>query len=258
VNHADPQTRMVATLAAGPTPPVQEPAGTLLIVDDDEGVRSLLARQLGSRGYMVVTAANAADMNRELAIRHVDLVILDIMMPGEDGLSACRRLAASPGPPVIILSALGEEDDRILGLEIGADHYLPKPCSVREILAHVRTALRRQRMSAEMRSRNVMTFDGWRMDLDAHELHDPQGVLVLLSDGEFAVLRAFIQRPRCVLTRDQLLHAARGPDSDAFDRAIDIQVSRLRRKLGVRSDTLIRTVRNEGYMFVPKVARASS
>jgi two-component system OmpR family response regulator len=178
------------------------------------------------------------------------------MMPGEDGLSACRRIATADGPDVILLSALGEEQDRILGLEVGAGHYLPKPCSPREILATVRAALRKRGTTAAPPAGDVYTFEGWRIDLGSHELFDPDGVLVGLTDGEFAVLRVFIERPRRVLTREALLAAARGPDSDAYDRAIDVQVSRLRRKLRSGADEIIRTVRNEGYLFVPRVTRA--
>jgi two-component system OmpR family response regulator len=195
-------------------------------------------------------------MERVLARTPIDLVILDLMMPGEDGLSACRRLVEGMGPPVIILSALGEEQDRIVGLELGADHYLAKPCSPREILAHVRALLRRQKSGDRPGARHVYSFLGWRIDLDSHELLDPDGVLVHLSDGEFAMLRVFVERPRRVLSREELLHAARGPDSDAFDRAMDVQVSRLRRKLGAGDSDLIRTVRNEGYLFVPRVTAA--
>ena len=228
----------------------------LLVVDDDAGIRVLLAERLGAYGYRVSTAASVVEMDRVLARGTVDLILLDVMMPGEDGLSACRRLVQSGGPPVIILSALGDEQDRIVGLEIGADHYLPKPCSPREILAHVRALLRRRNVLDVEETRHGYTFQGWRMDLDSHELLDPDGVLVHLSDGEFAVLRAFVEHPRRVLTREALLHAARGPDSDAFDRAIDVQVSRLRRKLRAGESDLIRTVRNEGYLFVPKVVPA--
>jgi len=233
------------------------PAGALahlLVVDDDAGIRVLLAERLGAYGYQVTTAASVAEMDRVLARGGIDLILLDVMMPGEDGLSACRRLVQQGGPPVIILSALGDEQDRIVGLEIGADHYLPKPCSPREILAHVRALLRRSAATeVQAEGRRGYAFEGWRMDLDSHELFDPDGVLVHLSDGEFAVLRAFVEHPRRVLAREALLHAARGPDSDAFDRAIDVQVSRLRRKLRAGESDLIRTVRNEGYLFVPKV-----
>ncbi|MCD2324035.1 response regulator [Sphingomonas sp. IC-56] len=229
-------------------------SATLLVVDDDRDIRMLLANSLGGRGYRVETASNTRDMDEILASTPVDLVILDVMMPGEDGLSACRRIARADGPEIIMLSALGEETDRILGLEGGAGHYLSKPCSPREILATVRAALRR-RGTAAPASNEVYVFEGWRIDLGSHELFDPHGVLVGLTDGEFAVLRVFIERPRRVLSREVLLQAARGPDTDAYDRAIDVQVSRLRRKLRAGGDDIIRTVRNEGYLFVPRVSR---
>jgi len=238
------------------THPTSDDPATLLVVDDDRDIRLLLANSLGARGYRVETASNARDMDAILEKMPVDLVILDVMMPGEDGLSACRRIATAEGPDVILLSALGEEQDRILGLEVGASHYLPKPCSPREILATVRAALRKRGSTATPPAGDVYTFEGWRIDLGSHELFDPEGVLVGLTDGEFAVLRVFIERPRRVLTREALLAAARGPDSDAYDRAIDVQVSRLRRKLRAGADEIIRTVRNEGYLFVPRVTRA--
>jgi len=234
---------------------VLDDSATLLVVDDDRDIRLLLANSLGARGYRVETASNARDMDQILARTPIDLVILDIMMPGEDGLSACRRIARQDGPEVVLLSALGEEQDRILGLEVGASHYLPKPCSPREILATVRAALRKRGAIAAPEG-DIYTFEGWRIDLGSHELFDPNGVLVGLTDGEFAVLRVFIDRPRRVLSREALLAAARGPDSDAYDRAIDVQVSRLRRKLRAGGDEIIRTVRNEGYLFVPRVVRA--
>jgi two-component system, OmpR family, response regulator len=230
-------------------------SATLLVVDDDRDIRQLLASSLGARGYRVETASNTRDMDEILARTEVDLVILDVMMPGEDGLSACRRIVRKDGPEVVFLSALGEEHDRILGLEVGASHYLPKPCSPREILATVRAALRKRGAGASPVS-ETYAFDGWRIDLGSHELFDPDGVLVGLTDGEFAVLRVFIERPRRVLSREALLQAARGPDTEAYDRAIDVQVSRLRRKLRSGGDEIIRTVRNEGYLFVPRVARA--
>ena len=230
-------------------------AATLLVVDDDRDIRLLLANSLGARGYRVETAANARDMDQVLARTPVDLVILDVMMPGEDGLSACSRIVKQGGPEVILLSALGEEQDRVRGLEIGAGHYLPKPCSPREILATVRAALRKRGVGPAPAS-EIYGFDGWRIDLGSHELFDPNGVLVGLTDGEFAVLRVFIERPRRVLSREALLQAARGPDSDAYDRAIDVQVSRLRKKLtGADGGELIVTVRNEGYLFSARPVR---
>jgi two-component system OmpR family response regulator len=238
------------------TSPIPDvPGTTLLVVDDDHAIRSLLAESLGMHGYTVRTAASAQEMDTVLAHHPVSLILLDVMMPGEDGLAACRRLSGRSGPPVVMLSALGDEPDRILGLEIGASHYLSKPCSAREILATVRAALRERRGPGE-REAKVFAFLDWRVDFGAHELLDGDGTLVDLTDGEFAVLRAFVERPRRVLTRDALLEAARGPDTDAFDRAIDVQVSRLRRKLRSRGDEIIRTIRNEGYFFVPRVVHA--
>jgi len=226
----------------------------LLVVDDDHMIRTLLAQSLGMHGFQVETATNAHEMDAVLARCPVSLILLDVMMPGEDGVSVCRRLARVGAPPIVMLSALGDEPDRILGLEIGASHYLTKPCSPREILATVRAALRAREIQDAGESRSF-TFLGWRVDFAAHELFDPEGTLIDLTDGEFAVLRAFVERPRRVLARDALLEAARGPDTDAFDRAIDVQVSRLRRKLRSRGDEIIRTIRNEGYFFVPRVAR---
>ncbi len=232
-----------------------EPADTmLLVVDDDHAIRTLLAQSLGMHGYRVETATNAQEMDVALARHPIALILLDVMMPGEDGLAACRRLTRKGAPPVVMLSALGDEPDRILGLEIGASHYLTKPCSPREILATVRAALRERNGAAAETGRSY-GFLGWRVDFAAHELLDGDGMLVDLTDGEFAVLRAFVERPRRVLARDALLEAARGLDTDAFDRAIDVQVSRLRRKLRSRGDEIIRTIRNEGYFFVPRVIR---
>ncbi|WEK01165.1 MAG: response regulator [Candidatus Sphingomonas phytovorans] len=228
---------------------------TLLVVDDDADIRDLLAGSLEDRGYRTMTARNVVEMDRLLATYPVDVVILDVMMPGEDGLSACRRLAANAGPPVILLSGLNDEADRILGLEIGAAHYLPKPCSAREVLANVRTILRQQEPPA--RHRRVLTFRGWKIDLQANELLDPGGLPIVLTKGEFAVLRVFLDRPRQVLSRNEILQAARGPDTDSGNRAINIQISRLRRKLRAPNNSLLRTIRNEGYMLVSDVTAAT-
>lgn len=229
----------------------------ILMVDDDPGIRDVVSDFLGMHGYSVATAGDAREMERALAQGPVDLIVLDVMLPGEDGLAICRRLSVEGGPPIIMLSAMGEDTDRIVGLELGADDYLSKPCNPRELLARVRAVLRR----AEHREREVPTgagceFAGWRLDLVRRELRSPAGVVVNLSSGEFSLLRAFVEHPQRVLTRDQLLDFARGPTSEAFDRAIDVQISRLRRKLedGTESD-LIRTVRNEGYMFTARVRR---
>lgn len=228
-----------------------KPTATILIVDDDIVIRTLLANGLAANGYNVHTAANTVEMDLVRQRTSVDLILLDIMMPGEDGLSACHRIERDSGPAVILLSARGEEHDRITGLDMGAAHYLVKPCSLQEVLAHVRAGLRR-RPSNENASTNLH-FLGWRMNLASHELFDPNGILIDLTDGEFAVLRVFLESPRRVLSRDQLLAAARGRNTDSFDRAIDVQVSRLRRKLKCRGEEIIRTVRNEGYLLVPEV-----
>jgi two-component system OmpR family response regulator len=229
----------------------------ILMVDDDPGIRDVVSDFLGRHGYQVETAADAREMDQVISRGAVDLIVLDVMMPGEDGLSICRRMSAGDGPPIIMLSAMGEETDRIVGLELGADDYLSKPCNPRELLARVRAVLRRaEQRSVKGTVEAGCEFAGWRLDLVRRELRSPRGV-VNLSSGEFSLLRAFVERPQRVLTRDQLLDFARGPDSDAFDRAIDVQISRLRRKLddGGGQD-LIRTVRNEGYMFMAKVKRS--
>ncbi len=236
------------------------PLEHILVVDDDPGIRELVSGYLTLNGYDVATAADAKSMERALAERAADLVVLDVMLPGEDGLSICRRLSRPGGPALIMLSAMGEETDRIVGLELGADDYLAKPCNPRELLARIRAVLRRRSEHVDDHEALAAAceFSGWRLDLVRHELRSPQGVFVNLTSGEFSLLRAFVERPLRVLTRDQLLEMARGPDSDAFDRAIDVQISRLRRKLenGGEGDELIRTVRNEGYLFNAKVARS--
>ena len=230
----------------------------ILMVDDDPGIRDVVSDFLGKHGYEVETAADGREMDEALERGPVDLVVLDVMLPGEDGLAICRRLAAAEdGPPIIMLSAMGEDTDRIVGLEVGADDYVSKPCNPRELLARVRAVLRRtEQRPGETATTAGCEFAGWRLDLVKRELRSAQGVVVHLSSGEFGLLRAFVEHPQRVLTRDQLLELARGPASDAFDRAIDVQISRLRRKLDDGGgQELIRTVRNEGYMFTAKVKR---
>ncbi|MBR7619730.1 response regulator [Phenylobacterium sp. 20VBR1] len=229
----------------------------ILMVDDDPGILDVVSDFLGKHGYLVETAGDAREMEQALERGPVDLIVLDVMLPGEDGLSIARRLSGE-GPPIIMLSAMGEDTDRIVGLELGADDYLAKPCNPRELLARVRAVLRRAEQRGQANAIGAgCEFAGWRLDLVRRELRSPPGVAVNLSSGEFSLLRAFVERPQRVLTRDQLLDFARGPDSDAFDRAIDVQISRLRRKLddGGGGTDLIRTIRNEGYMFTAKVKR---
>ena len=236
-----------------------ENGARILIVDDDPGIRDVVSEFLGRHGFEVETAADGKAMDQVLARGGVDLVVLDVMMPGEDGLAICRRLSAQPGgPAIIMMSAMGEETDRIVGLELGADDYVPKPCNPRELLARIKAVLRRRNepRGSDQPMGAGCEFAGWRLDLVRRELRSPAGVVVNLSSGEFSLLRAFVEHPQRVLTRDQLLDYARGRDSDAYDRAIDVQISRLRRKLDDNADgELIRTIRSEGYMFAPKVTR---
>jgi two-component system OmpR family response regulator len=229
---------------------------TVLVVDDDSGIREVIAESLRGHGFRTLDAADARGMERVLASETVDLILLDVLMPGENGLSACQRLAANMHPPVVMLSALDTPPDRVAGLNAGADYYVGKPSSPAELLAVVKATLRRgARAPGQDFQPYRIGFRGWTADFSAHELRDPAGVLVHLTDGELFMLKAFMERPRRILTRDQLLNAARGPDSDAFDRAVDVQVSRLRRKLRAAGDELIRTIRGEGYMFAAATRR---
>jgi two-component system OmpR family response regulator len=227
--------------------------------DDDESLRREVADYLGANRFEVETAGNAREMDAILADRSFDLVVLDVMMPGEGGLSICRRLSDAGGPAIIIMSAMGEEIDRILGLELGADDYVPKPCNPRELLARARAVLRRREGAATGRTaHDGMEFEflGYRLDLLKRRLRAPSGVLVLLTSGELSLLTAFLEHPNRVLTRDQLVDFARGSDADIFDRAIDVQISRLRRKLNeCDGQDLIRTFRGAGYMFNAAVIR---
>lgn len=231
----------------------------ILLVDDDPELRKLVSDFLAGHGYKVHAVGSAAELRQVVGEVQPDLIILDVMMPGEDGLSVARRIAAENGPPVIILSALGSDTDRIIGLEVGADDYLAKPCNPRELLARVRALIRRQQAAATRSQASSVggrryEFAGWRLDLLRRELRDPSGTFINLSNGEFVLLRAFVEHPQRVLSRDQLIDLTGGRDAEPFDRAIDSQISRLRRKLNERAESeLIRTVRNEGYMLLPKV-----
>lgn len=238
----------------------------LLIVEDDREIRDIVTRFLTQHGYRVSTAKDGREMDKVLEAGRIDLIVLDLMLPGEDGLSICRRLRATPrgspggssggAPvPIVVLTAMGDETDRIIGLEMGADDYLAKPFNPRELLARIRAVLRRSGPAPEATPSNAMEFAGWRLDLGPRRLYDPTGLRVTLTGGEFELLVAFCQHPRRVLNRDQLLDLTHGRSAQAFDRSVDIQVSRLRRKIepDPREPTLIQTVRSEGYMFTPHV-----
>ncbi|MFN3352019.1 MAG: response regulator [Brevundimonas sp.] len=225
-------------------------APLIRLVEDDPEIRALVGDLLNRSGLACETAPDATAFWRQQKTRPADLVILDIMMPGEDGLSVCRRLRADGDTPVLITSARGEPLDRVIGLEIGADDYLAKPFEPRELVARVRALLRRATAGDRRRARQY-AFDGWRLDIGARSLTSPEGRPVDLTSGEFDLLFVFLQSPRRVLSRDDIMDALRGRAADVYDRSIDIQVSRLRRKLGdsPRTPRLIRTIRNAGYLF---------
>ncbi|ABQ68506.1 response regulator [Rhizorhabdus wittichii] len=225
----------------------------ILVVDDDGDLRTLITDFLRANGLRVESAADGAEMDARIAAERPDLIVLDLMMPGEDGLSILRRVRKPGGPAVIMLSAMGEDTDRIIGLEVGADDYLPKPCNPRELLARIRAVLRRrgEEAAAAATGGAVRRFGPWTLDIVQREVRRLDAPAAPLTDAEFRVLAAFLDRPQRVLSRDQLIEAGKGVDSDVFDRAIDVTISRLRKKLG--PDDPIRTIRNEGYMFTLKV-----
>ena len=242
-----------------PSKPAQ-PSPHLLIVDDDREIRDLLARFLKKHEYRVDTAADGQAMARLLENGRYDLVVLDLMLPGEDGLSLCRRLRATSDLPIIMLTAIGEETDRIVGLEMGADDYLAKPFNPRELLARIKAVLRRAGSGprpGREGSAQGFTFDGWRLDLTKRELHSADGVLMPLTAGEFDLLVAFVEHPNRVLSRDQLLDLTKGRSAGPFDRAVDVQISRLRRKIepDPKEPSVIKTVRGGGYLFAASVDR---
>jgi two-component system, OmpR family, response regulator len=235
------------------------PQDHVLIVDDDAEIRSLLGDYLQRNGYRVSTAANGRELRGAVAVSRPDLVILDLMLPGEDGLSLCRDLRAkSASLPIIMLTARGEETDRIVGLEMGADDYLGKPFSPRELLARIKSVLRRARSLPENLQPDGVggfRFAGWHLDVASRNLTSPQGVLVALGGTEFRLLRTLLEHAQQVLTRDQLIDMMLSRDAGPFDRAIDVQVSRLRHRLGddARDPVLIKTVRNYGYVLAADV-----
>ncbi|WP_374284080.1 response regulator [Novosphingobium sp.] len=230
----------------------------LLLVDDEKSLREPLADYLSRQGFDVLQAASAAEARSLLRTERPDLALLDIMMPGEDGLSLCRHLSESQSIPTIMLTARGEAMDRIVGLEIGADDYVVKPFEPRELVARIRSVLRRAAKGTPPPAEDeVLEFEGWQLDPLKRRLTDPEGVMVSISSVEFRLLMAFLEHPRQVLDRDRLLDMVQGREAHLFDRAVDNQISRLRRKIEVdsRNPTLIQTVWGGGYMLATDVRR---
>ena len=228
----------------------------ILLVDDDGEIRTLVSELLLGAGFEPHTAKDGVEMRRALAEQDFDLVVLDLNLPREDGLTLCRELRALTDVPVIMLTARADPIDRVIGLELGADDYVIKPFEPRELVARIRTVLRRlgpARRPAEIRHISGASFEGWRLDFDHRHLVDPEGMLVMLSGAEYTLLRTMVDHPQAVLSREHLLSICN--TRDLSGRAIDLQVSRVRQKLrdDVRSSPLIKTVRGEGYVFAAHV-----
>jgi len=244
--------------APADTPAAGTPAPRVLVVDDDVRLRDLLLRYLAQQGFETLSAGDGRELDRQLSRHHVDLIVLDLMLPGEDGLSICRRLRGQGvETPIVMLTAKGDDIDRIVGLEIGADDYMPKPGNPRELTARIRAVLRRGRSApgAPREGGGKVTFGPCVLDLGARTLHR-DGRELHMTTGEFAVLAALVQRPRQALTRDQLMSAARGREHDAFDRSMDVMVSRLRKLVeeDPKHPRWLQTVWGTGYVFVPEGA----
>jgi two-component system OmpR family response regulator len=231
----------------------------ILIVDDDAEIRSLLADYLGEQGWHISAAADGVAMQQVLDTTPIDLIVLDLTLPGSDGLTLCRELRARSAIPVIMLTARSAPLDRILGLEMGADDYLCKPFEPRELLVRIRNVLRRsQANNNDANSSSALWhFAGWTLDETTRQLQNSAGLVVMLSGGEYRLLKVLLEHPNRALNRDQLLNLTQGRETDPLDRSIDLHISRLRQKLGddARAPRLIKTLRNEGYLLVATVKR---
>ncbi|MDE3239282.1 MAG: response regulator [Paracoccaceae bacterium] len=234
----------------------------ILIVDDHREIRDAVSRYLERNGYRATTARDAHEMDEKLRAGRFDLIVLDVMMPGEDGISVCRRLSADGSIPILMLTALGEETDRIIGLEVGADDYLPKPFNPRELLARIKAILRRVDRAPRVAgapSGHRLRFAGWMLDTDTRRLTAADGREEVLTTADFRLLTALLARPRFVLSRDQLLDITSGRSAHVFDRTIDNQISRLRRKIerDPSAPEIIVTVRGGGYSLAADVEQGS-
>ncbi|SDY22925.1 two-component system, OmpR family, response regulator [Lysobacter sp. yr284] len=234
-----------------------KPSDHILIVDDDRDIRDMVADYLRKNGLRASTAADGREMRAALEAQDIDLIVLDLMLPGDDGLVLCRNLRAGPHKaiPVLMLTARDDATDRIVGLEMGADDYLAKPFAPRELLARINAVIRRTRMLPPnlrvSEATRLIAFGSWRLDTTARHLLDRDGTAIALSGAEFRLLRVFLDHPQRVLSRDQLLNLTQGRDAEHFDRSIDLLVSRLRQRLqdDARDQSYIKTVRSEGYVF---------
>jgi len=231
---------------------------SILVVDDDEAIRELLQEHLSRVGYKVLTAFDGESMHSLLNRTRVDLIVLDIMLPGDDGFTLCRQIREESRVPIIMLTASSDETDRVVGLELGADDYLAKPFSARELQARIKALLRRASFSQQDNPRYIL-FDRWRLDTLAHELIDEQGQSSPLSGADFALLQLFLEHPNQILDRDTISKVTRGRESMPLDRVVDVAVSRLRQRLGDqgRSPKLVKTVRGAGYLLAATVHHAS-
>ncbi|NLD55768.1 MAG: response regulator [Burkholderiaceae bacterium] len=230
----------------------------VLVVDDDADIRDLLAEYLGQNGIKVTVARDAKDMRQVLDTTKPDIIVLDVMMPGEDGLTLCRELRSRSNVPVIMLTARAEEVDRIIGIEMGADDYMGKPFSPRELLARIKGVLRRTRsLPPTLGGAQRVKFAGWILDSGARHLVGPDGVIVSLSGAEYRLLAVLVEHPNRVLDRNQLMDLTLGREATPFDRSIDVQISRLRNRLNddAREPRIIKTIRNEGYILAAQVER---
>ncbi|WP_340117272.1 response regulator [Pelagibius sp. 7325] len=235
----------------------------ILIVDDDPEIRARLGKFLSDHGLDVSEAGNGQEMTAMLRRKQIDLVVLDVMMPGDDGLALCRRLRMDNTIPIILLTALSGDTDRIVGLELGADDYVTKPFNPRELLARIRALIRRSGMASTPRMPRtrppVHQFSGWQLDINHRSLMSPDGHLVILTSSEFDLLAVFVEHPQRTMSREQLLECLHGRAIHQFDRSIDVHISRLRRKIepNPANPTIIKTIRNEGYFFTPSVELAA-
>jgi len=231
----------------------------IAVVEDDPEISRMMISYMTENGFEVAAARSGRDLDRVMSSGgKIDCVILDVGLPGEDGLSICRRLRGKSSVPIIMVTGRGTDTDRIVGLELGADDYLPKPFNPRELLARVRAVMRRSGAQAEQAATEMpqtLMFEGWRLDMARRQLSGPDGTPRSLTSGEFNILSIFCQHPRKVLSRDDLLDLLHGRAAAVFDRSIDVQISRLRRKIetNLKDPTFIKTVRYGGYFFTPQV-----